>query len=77
MSAEILNLTVCDIMTNFISNKSTDQRKSHDPVLLPVVTKYLNDFLRGKYGKAGVGQSAKTVVNILRRLIDGELSEGQ
>ncbi|XP_053373639.1 testis-expressed protein 10 homolog [Mercenaria mercenaria] len=69
VSAEILNLTICNIMTHFIGERSTSQRQSHDPAWLPMVTKYLNDFLRGKYGTAGVGQSARTVVNILERLV--------
>lgn len=73
VSAEVLNLSICNIMTHFISKQSTNQRKS--PFWLPMITMYLNDFLKGKYGRTGVGQSARTVVNILNRLVDRGLCD--
>lgn len=69
MPAETLNLSICDIMTHFIGGGSTNRGQSHDPIWLPMVTKYLNDFLSGKYGKSGVGQSARTVMKILNRFL--------
>lgn len=56
-------------MTHFIGEMSHNQNHSHDPAWLPLVTKYLSDFLRGKYVKTGLGQSAKIVVTIMRRFL--------
>ncbi|KAL4222115.1 Testis-expressed sequence 10 protein [Mactra antiquata] len=67
ISLEMLNLTICNIMTYFIGSETTDI--SHDMAWLPMVTQYLCDYISGKYGKGFIGQSSKTFVNIVDRLV--------
>ncbi|KAK3607992.1 hypothetical protein CHS0354_009927 [Potamilus streckersoni] len=80
VTAEWINLSICDLMTNFIPSS---YNQSHDgaPSWLSNIIKYLKDFLDGKYDLHSVGQHAQLVSKIVACLIgrgrrcDEELKE--
>ncbi|XP_052793784.1 testis-expressed protein 10 homolog [Mya arenaria] len=71
VSAETLNLTVCDIMMSFLSD---DLRNV--PHWLPVITRYLSRALSSDRGERG-GQNAALVISIVRRLCKCDCLQGQ
>ncbi|KAL3832191.1 hypothetical protein ACJMK2_023854 [Sinanodonta woodiana] len=68
VTAEWINLSICDLMTNFIPSSSN---QSHDGVSswLSNVIRYLKDFLHGKYDPHSIGQHAQLVSKIVSCLI--------
>ena len=73
VSAESINLAICDIMTQLL----TVEPSPDIPAWFARIVNYLKDFLQGKCDTKIVGQSSKTIVQILRRFMMLGVREGK
>ena len=71
ISAESINLSICDIMTQYLAHGD----KSSTPKWLSDIVTYIRDYLRGKYKSVLLGPNLKVVVKVLERIIKLDLDD--